>query len=1023
MAGPGCRLKQKLPMKTRITLTRTICPSAGCALVALGLLLGFAGKANAATVAKAGTGTDLNAGASWTGAATPTSADVATWTNTSLGAGLTIGANTSWLGISGSGALTDIGISGSGPLTLGASGIDMSASTVGMALATPIALGASQVWMASAGESLADSGGISGDFAITAGAPFSTLTCSSYLPSSPDTIFSSTSLSDVTVVGGTMGGTWVGGPFPATAYYFTNNGTTATYQMQITSGGYTKCVKVELDQSGPDITAYVVYAEYMNGESNLGNNFDVNWDATASIATSATSGGYGMATTTIGIGKLTPGTVVLSGADTYSGKTTVMSGTLQLAKEVSLYNNASGNWTDANIDVKSGATLALNVGGAGEFTSGDVDTLKALGTASGGFESGANLGLDMSNAGGTFTYQSVIGNPNGGANTLGLVKLGAGTLTLTAVNTYTGGTTINAGTLKYNCNADQTNSGTISGAGALEQAGPGTLTLSGNNSYSGGTTISRGLLILSGGNSGLGKQNFDVTTVRIQSGGTLDINGNSALLYGMTLAGSGSAGQGALINNGASIAFSGQEQQPDIALSADATIGGSGDFAMIVFAPGSHNTLTLNNHTLTKTGPNTIYLAGTTITAGRIYIAEGGFSQERSDSDASSAAFSLADTNGAGLDLKNFNMSIGSLTGGGPNGGNVVNEFGTLTVGGDNTSPAPYAGAISGSGTLIKTGTGTLVLTGTESGAATTVSNGTLVVMAPCVMSVDNAVTVAGGTLMGDGSINAASVEIMSGGTLAPGTTSIGTLQIGTALTLDSGSTTIMRITKTGGTLASDVVSAAGGFTYQGTLVVTNVTSDSTSLALHDTFQLFSTSTLPGNGSFDSFIMPALPVGLTWDASQLATSGSISVTNGPAIPIFSPVAGEYSGPLSVVMSCSTPGATIYYTTDNWTTTNKYTVPITVPANTSLTIQAYASAAGYINSLVTSATYSTVPSVNTGISRSGNTLTVNFTGSASALLWTTNLQTPLSNWMIYQASPTSPVTITTTNSGAFFRLKQ
>jgi hypothetical protein len=60
---------------------------------------------------------------------------------------------------------------------------------------------------------------------------------------------------------------------------------------------------------------------------------------------------------------------------------------------------------------------------------------------------------------------------------------------------------------------------------------------------------------------------------------------------------------------------------------------------------------------------------------------------------------------------------------------------------------------------------------------------------------------------------------------------------------------------------------------------------------------------------------------------------------------------------------------------------------------------------------------------TGISRSGNTLTVNFTGSASALLWTTNLQTPLSNWMIYQANPTSPVTITTTNSGAFFRLKQ
>jgi hypothetical protein len=40
-----------------------------------------------------------------------------------------------------------------------------------------------------------------------------------------------------------------------------------------------------------------------------------------------------------------------------------------------------------------------------------------------------------------------------------------------------------------------------------------------------------------------------------------------------------------------------------------------------------------------------------------------------------------------------------------------------------------------------------------------------------------------------------------------------------------------------------------------------------------------------------------------------------------------------------------------------------------------------------------------------------------------LLWTTNLQTPLSNWMIYEGGPVSPVTITNTNSGAFFLLKQ
>jgi hypothetical protein len=64
-----------------------------------------------------------------------------------------------------------------------------------------------------------------------------------------------------------------------------------------------------------------------------------------------------------------------------------------------------------------------------------------------------------------------------------------------------------------------------------------------------------------------------------------------------------------------------------------------------------------------------------------------------------------------------------------------------------------------------------------------------------------------------------------------------------------------------------------------------------------------------------------------------------------------------------------------------------------------------------------------PPVFTGVSHSGSTVTLNFTGGASALLWTTNVQTPPSNWMIYQAAPVSPVSITITNSSSFFLLKQ
>ena len=143
-------------------------------------------------------------------------------------------------------------------------------------------------------------------------------------------------------------------------------------------------------------------------------------------------------------------TLTLSGANTYTGVTTVNAGMLQEAKEVSLYNDTPASWTATNIVVASGATLAFNVGGTGEFTATDLNTLLALGTASGGFKSGSTVALDTTNAAGAnFSYSSAIANPNGGANVLGLTKLGANTLTLSGANTYTGATAINVGTVQF----------------------------------------------------------------------------------------------------------------------------------------------------------------------------------------------------------------------------------------------------------------------------------------------------------------------------------------------------------------------------------------------------------------------------------------------------------------------------------------------------------------------------------------------------------------------------------------------
>ncbi len=111
---------------------------------------------------KAATNTDLTTGASWTGGIAPDVGNVACWTNTSLGAGLTVNSAVSLAGLKVAGAVSDIAISGSGPLVLGTNGVDMSASSVNLTINTLVNLSANQTWNITAGKNLTESGVISG---------------------------------------------------------------------------------------------------------------------------------------------------------------------------------------------------------------------------------------------------------------------------------------------------------------------------------------------------------------------------------------------------------------------------------------------------------------------------------------------------------------------------------------------------------------------------------------------------------------------------------------------------------------------------------------------------------------------------------------------------------------------------------------------------------------------------------------------------------------------------------------------
>jgi fibronectin-binding autotransporter adhesin len=198
--------------------------------------------------------------------------------------------------------------------------------------------------------------------------------------------------------------------------------------------------------------------------------------------------------------KSAAGTQRLSGvANTYAGITTVAGGTLEVAKLADGGANSSIGKSDA-----SAANLVLNGGtlrylGAGDtsdrlFTLSANGALFADGTAAlvlSGTGSVAhnnpanNRALTLSGANtDNNSLAAQLDDPDG-AGTLRLVKSGAGTWILSGANTYSGGTTVNAGILRLGA------AGAL-GTGPVTLAG-GTLDLDGLG-FAGEITLAGGLL-------------------------------------------------------------------------------------------------------------------------------------------------------------------------------------------------------------------------------------------------------------------------------------------------------------------------------------------------------------------------------------------------------------------------------------------------------------------------------------------------------------------------------------------------
>ncbi|HEY4135684.1 MAG TPA: autotransporter domain-containing protein [Alphaproteobacteria bacterium] len=184
-----------------------------------------------------------------------------------------------------------------------------------------------------------------------------------------------------------------------------------------------------------------------------------------------------IATGTGGLTKDGAGTLTLTGANSYSGGTTVSAGTLALG----------GN-------DRLAASGALTVDGGSFDLGGFNQTVGSLSGAGGTVALGAGtLTVDQSAA---TSYAGDIGG------TGGLTKTGAGTLNLTGINSYSGDTTVDAGTLRIN--GTTASDVTVNAAGTLGGSGTiggdvfafgifapgnsiGTITVTGNVTFAAGS--------------------------------------------------------------------------------------------------------------------------------------------------------------------------------------------------------------------------------------------------------------------------------------------------------------------------------------------------------------------------------------------------------------------------------------------------------------------------------------------------------------------------------------------------------
>ena len=622
---------------------------------------------------------------------------------------------------------------------------------------------------------------------------------------------------------------------------------------------------------------------------------DISWSSSASLTLKAAGGFTGSGNVTFGgsgslnvqqagnstfsgnisgaSGRITiggvgyAGTLTLTGNNSYGGGTTLTKGTLNLGSVNAI-----------------GTTGTITFGSAGGTLQYSLDNQTDY---SNRFSTGSSQSFSIDTNGQNVTFASIL---SGTSATL--TKLGAGTLTLSAANTYTGTTTVSAGTLA------------VTNVTGLGTTAAGTSIATGAALDIQGVAVGAEALTVNGGSvrasSGSGSLSGAIT---LGASSTVDVGSGAQLTLSGVISGTSMAltktGSGTLILTTATNSYTGGTNlnAGAIQLASSTPLGSSGT---ISFAGGSLRytaTNTTDYSSRFSTAANQLYsfdTNGQSVTLATALTSSGG-----SLTKLGSGTLTLtgANTYSGATNINAGTLQIGSAGVTGALGSGAINNNGVLSF--NRTDSVTLSADMPGSGSLSQLGTGTLTLTGNNSfSGGTTIAAGTLNVGSTNALSAAGTISFTGGTLQYSAS-NTTDYSARFDNATANQAYKIDTN--GQNVTFATGfGTTGGTLTKSGsGTLKLSAANAYTGLTTvsAGTLAVTNssglgTTAAGTSITNTGTLDLQGVAigaealtmagtlkTSTGNSSVDGSVV--LNVNTTVDVasgSQLTLNGVVSGT-------------------------------------------------------------------------------------------------------------------------------------------------